>query len=277
MNSKGDRDPIHIQSRIARKWLNRLGYKYHNIGKNVFINGHKRSNVIKDRETFLETMKNLSPYLVEFDKDDNIALKSYLADCEMGRSQRQPIIFITHDECIFSSNDGPKSGWQRDGDTFICLKNKERGIIVSELFLLFKRLNLSHLTSSSQEKLIQTYGLTQTEALEIFKFRKNNDRYWCGANLLKQVKKEALPIARALYPRYSLCFLFDNATSHSVFALDALDVKAMRKRPGGKQSFLRDGWFFEKRIQKNQKMSFKQPDGTLCQKRIQRVLEEQNL
>ena len=77
--------------------------------------------------------------------------------------------------------------------------------------------------------------------MEIFEFGKNNRGYWTGADLLKQVKEKALPIAQALYPGYSLLFLFDNATSHSVYGQDALQVKNMEKSPGGKQSFLRDG------------------------------------
>jgi hypothetical protein len=86
-------------------------------------------------------------------------------------------------------------------------------------------------------------GLAATEAVENFEFGKNNRGYWDGADLLKQVREEALPITEALYPGYSLLFLFDNAISHCVCAPDALQVKNMAKGPGGKQSFLRDGWF----------------------------------
>lgn len=46
---------------------------------------------------------------------------------------------------------------------------------------------------------------------------------------------KALPIAEALYPGYSLLFLFDNATSHSVFAQDALHTTQMNKGTGGQQ------------------------------------------
>lgn len=277
VNSEGIRNPITIRSRTARKWLNRLGYKYRYIGKNVFVDGHERLDVVKDRENFLETMKNLTPYLVEFDENGNILPKTYPADCGVGGDQRRPVILITHDECVFSANDGPRSGWQKDGDTFLRPKSKGRGIMVSEFLLPFKRLNFSHLTLPSQTELMETYGLTTTEAVEIFEFGKNNDGYWTGADLLKQVKEKALPIARALYPGYSLCFLFDNATSHSVFAPDALDVKGMGKGSGGKQSFLRDGWFYQDGIKTPQAMSFQLPNGTQCQKGIRRVLEERGL
>lgn len=119
VNPKEVRNPIKIRSRTARRWLNRLGYQYRYIGKNVFIDGHERPDVVKDREVFLETMKSLAPYLVEFDKDGNMLPKAYPVDCEVRGSQRRPVILITHDECVYSSNDGPRSGWQKEGDTFL--------------------------------------------------------------------------------------------------------------------------------------------------------------
>ena len=51
---------------------------------------------------------------------------------------------------------------------------------------------------------------------------------------MKQVKEKALPIAEALYLGYSLLFLFDNATSHSVYLMDALRIKNMSKGSDGK-------------------------------------------
>lgn len=53
----------------------------------------------------------------------------------------------------------------------------------------------------------------------------------------------ALPIAEALYLGYSFFFLFDNSTSHFVYAKDALQAKNMNKGIGGSQPILRDGWF----------------------------------
>ena len=70
---------------------------------------------------------------------------------------------------------------------------------VLDFLLSFGYLNLSSLSTLSQEKLINCHNLTKTEAVEIFEFGKNNQSYWTGADLLKQVKDKALPIAQALY------------------------------------------------------------------------------
>ena len=65
--------------------------------------------------------------------------------------------------------------------------------------------------------------------MENFEYGKNNDGYWNGAKLYQQVINKALLIAEALYFGYSLLFLFDNATSHSMYTKDVLQVKNMNK------------------------------------------------
>ena len=82
--------------------------------------------------------------------------------------------------------------------------------------------------------MIEKIGLTFTEVVELFEYGKNNEKYWDGPKLHKQVVTKALPIAEALYPGYSLLFLFDNATSHSVYADNALYITGINKKSGGK-------------------------------------------
>lgn len=87
-------------------------------------------------------------------------------------------------------------------------------------------------------------GLTYIKAVEIFEYRKNNDKYWNGAKLHQQVINKALLIAKALYPGYLLLFFFDNAISHSVYAKNTLQVKDMNKNAGGQQPRLCNTWFY---------------------------------
>lgn len=143
-------------------------------------------------------------------------------------------------------------------------------------------MNLHSFSDTIQQKLANS-GVS-LEAVEFFEYGKNNEEYWTGEHLLKQVVKKAMPIKKALYPGYQLLFLFDNATSHLVFASDALQVDEINKGTGGQQKFLRNRWYTDSKgdiIQ--QKMSFFHPSSILnqpplqVQKRIQRVLEEQSL
>ena len=146
-----------------------------------------------------------------------------------------------------------------------------------EFLLPFSQLNLASLSPEKRDKVVEKCGLVSTKAVEIFEYGKNNDGYWDGAKLHHQVMKKALLIAEALYPGYSLFFLFDNATSHSVYAKDALQVKDMNKGIGGKQPQLRNGWYNLNGVRTVQPMSFQDEDGKWVQKGVQRILKERQL
>lgn len=72
----------------------------------MFLDGHERKDVIEDRQKFLQIMKDHAPYIVDFKADGSMEEKKYSPDCEIGGSNQRPIIVITHDESIFSTNDG---------------------------------------------------------------------------------------------------------------------------------------------------------------------------
>ena len=94
-----------IRLKTARKWLNRLGYKWKEVQKGVFFDGHKREDVVEYKE-ILNEMKKLLSYLVEFSEDGSMISKKYSEDCAMDRLNRRPVIMITYDGSTFSANDG---------------------------------------------------------------------------------------------------------------------------------------------------------------------------
>lgn len=51
---------IVIRSRTARRGLCKLGYKYKDVHKNVFINGHERPNIVENCRIFLNKMKEIN-------------------------------------------------------------------------------------------------------------------------------------------------------------------------------------------------------------------------
>ena len=120
--------------------------------KDVFVDGHERPDVVEDHERFLKTMKELEPYLVEFEEDGTMKAKSYPSDCEVGGENRRPIIVITHDECTFLSNDGICKAWTRIGNTFLRPKGRGQGIMVSKFLLPSGRLNLPSLPEDKKKK-----------------------------------------------------------------------------------------------------------------------------
>ncbi|KAI0995224.1 hypothetical protein K3495_g12958 [Podosphaera aphanis] len=132
-----------VKSRTARNWLNQLGFKYSDIKKDVYIDGHERPDVVEYRMKFITEMGNLGPYLVEFEADGSIKNKIYPAGCQVNEGNCRPINVIAHDECTFSANDGLLRAWKDPNRSFLRSKSKGQGIMVSELLLPFGRLNLS--------------------------------------------------------------------------------------------------------------------------------------
>lgn len=267
-----------ICSRTARRWLHRLGFSWKEIKKGIFIDGHERPDVVEYRKEFLEEMQRLSAYFVEFAPDGQMMEKIYPGDCQVG-GPNAPIIPITHDESIFSANDGRREAWVAENDTYLRPKGKGKGIMVSEFLLPWSRLNLFSLPKSRQQEL-ENAGLP-LEATVFFEYGKD-DGHWDGKLLLRQAVDKALPIAEALYPGYRFLFFFDNATSHSVYADDALRTAKMNKGDGGQQPFLRNGWFRDGEATFCQEMWYTSTDPLTgnqvrTQKGIQRVLQERGL
>ena len=271
-NPQEEEIPITIRSRTAQRWLGRLGYEYKDVLKDVFIDGHERSDVVEDRKNFLGRMEELKPYVVEFEENGAMKEKIYPPDCAVHGPNRRPIIVITHDECTFSANNGIRKAWTRKGDKFLRPKGRGQGIMASKFLLPFGRLNLFSVTPERREQIKEETRLVEREAVEIFEYGKNNDGYWDGAKLYKQVVDKALPIAQALYPGYSLLFLFDNTTSHSVYFKDALQVKDMNKGLRGKQLILHNGWLNCENIRISQPMYTVDAQGKKIQKEIQKIL-----
>ena len=103
--------------------------------KGVYIDGHERQDVIEYRKKFLDKMHQLSPYFVEFEANGTMKQKDYHSDCTVGGPQRRPIIIITHDESIFSANDGRHQAWIPKESAFLRPKGKGKRIMVSDFLL----------------------------------------------------------------------------------------------------------------------------------------------
>lgn len=105
-----------ICSKTARKWLNRLGYKWKEVQKGVFFDEHEWKDVVEYKKTFPSKMKSLLPYFVEFSNNRSILPKVYPDDCAVGSSNWRLIIMITtHDESTFFANNGCQKVWTLDG------------------------------------------------------------------------------------------------------------------------------------------------------------------
>lgn len=67
----------------------------------MFFDGHKCEDVIEYQEIFVNEIKSLLSYFVDFLKDGIIILKKYPNNCILGSSDQRPIIIIIYDKSIF--------------------------------------------------------------------------------------------------------------------------------------------------------------------------------
>ena len=101
--------------------------------------------------------------------------------------------------------------------------------MVSNFLLLQSRFNLFSLPPKQQKDLANSD--IPLEAAIYFKYGKIEEGYWTGEYLLDHIKSKAFSIGEALYPEYELLFMFDNATSHAIYAKDVLQVTHINKKP----------------------------------------------
>jgi len=56
-----------IRARTARRWLKRLGLRYDKVAKDVYVDGHERTDVVEHREkVFIPRWKDLQRRVVVF-------------------------------------------------------------------------------------------------------------------------------------------------------------------------------------------------------------------
>lgn len=53
-------------------------YKYKDMQKNIFVNGHEQLDVVEDCKNILQKIKKLKPYIIEFKGNNLIKPKTYL-------------------------------------------------------------------------------------------------------------------------------------------------------------------------------------------------------
>lgn len=90
-----------ITDRSARRWLNRLGFEWKDVRKNIYIDGHDRPEVLEYRKEFLMRMEALAPRFATFDPE-NGTIKYPLGTIPEG-----PVSFLSLNSVNKSNNYRP--------------------------------------------------------------------------------------------------------------------------------------------------------------------------
>jgi hypothetical protein len=123
--------------------------------------------------------------------------------------------------------------------------------MVSDFILPCGRLELApHILDMEIPPILQNRNPTPVVGISINRrqateyIKVGNGSWWKGEDLMRHTLEVAIPIFETSFPKAQGLFLFDHATSHTADALDALRAFKLNMEPGGKQPYLRDGWFY---------------------------------
>jgi len=182
-------------------------------------------------------MAALGSRMMEWNKDLEMLNKELEAHVK-------PIVFITHDQSTFNSNNGRKHIWNHEDKSLLPKKGCGQGLQVSD-----------YLTPIG--------GLGGSAVGEILKC--GGDTWWTGEDMLEQLINKAIPAFERSFPRCPALFAFDNATSHQRYGADGLPTGNMNVTSGGKNTVpMRNAWFISRdHPGRMQRQSMILPDGSL--------------
>ena len=159
-----------VDLKTISRWMKKEGWRFKRYRKGVYVDGHERADVVAYRDLFLGIMLELRKHMIQYHDETQEPLQN---PCIEDGSLIQYVL-VTHDECVFHSNDGNSSGWILNDEQPLRKKGLGKGLMVSD----FLTDTIGRLALPEEED-----GLL--EAAEVFHF--GGERYWKSADLLEQV------------------------------------------------------------------------------------------
>jgi hypothetical protein len=220
-----------INIATATRWLHILGYTKQKQKQGLYFDGHERIDVTQYRTEFLNKMFEYEKFMSYYEGENMDRILPNLVEGEKEH------ILVTHDECVFYSNDGQRGIWAKNGELPLRKKGNGKSIMVSEFLTeVDGRLKLKPVN-------IENHPTIPIEAREYLEPGKDREGYWTAENVLEQIKTKAIPIFEILYSDCIGVFAFDNSSNHAIFAKDSLVAKRMNLNPSGKQPKMRDTYW----------------------------------
>ena len=196
-------------------------------GKSMYIDGHKREDVVEYRKGFVGRMAEIG--FLNKGNAPTPEAANYITYSSHTEQQKNIVIF--HDESIFTVNDDQKTQWGTKDMLVIKPKGKGSGIMVSD-FVDEHNGYLCFVDCDGRKH----------EARVLMEYGANKEGYWTIDKFLQQMEK-AVKIADLKYPKsegYKITWIFDNSSCHNAYSQDALVAMHMNAKCGGKQPCMRD-------------------------------------
>ena len=155
-----------ISNTTVRAWLKYFGWTFRTGAKDIYYDGHERSDVLEYRQEFLAEMEQLEQWMPK-PSDDDIMI---LIEPNLNEGNKRHIL-VTHDESVFYANDGKKTFWGPVGHQ--PLRKKGAGL----------SLHVSDFLTEVDGRL----KFEQDEACVTMKPGVNRDGWWKTEDLIAQV------------------------------------------------------------------------------------------
>ncbi|KAJ7128547.1 hypothetical protein C8R44DRAFT_732881 [Mycena epipterygia] len=226
-----------VSIRHCQRWLWRLGYRRKRQQKGVYWDGHERKDVKRRRKEFLAELHAYEHLRATYAEPDMREVLPELLDDEIEHVE------IVHDEASFHSNDYQNNQyWLKPGEQV--LKKKGRGRLIMVSAFLCERYGLLALTPEmivENEKMAIELRLAITDSTTVIypDNKTSGDDYWNMKQMIEQLII-AILIARRMFPKAIIHWIFDNSSAHGSLAPDALTTTKMNVNPGGKVPEMRD-------------------------------------
>ena len=197
---------VQVSEKTVRNYMHEWGYMYRKNKKDIYFDGHEREDVVKYRQ---EWSKRMVTYMEKMDffsgENEESVLEPVLEEGE------KKIVLVTHDESTFYAHDSRTDMWLENDESIIRKKGPGRSIMVSEF----------------QCPCHGTMKIRSWMSRKFFKAGSGRDGWWTSADMIKQLKEDAIPLFEALHPDCVGVFLFDQSSNHQAYADDALVASRM--------------------------------------------------
>jgi hypothetical protein len=200
-----------ISLATAKRWMRQLDYRWSKTPTGQYVDGHEREDVVTYRQNiFIPTWLKLQARMRSWEAAN--------LDVEERRpGDGRKVVIWHHDESIFYANDRRKTRWVHKTETATpYVKGEGASLMVADFI------------SADYGWLCSPDG--QESARVLFKPGKNRDGYFDCDDIIDQSTK-AMDILERHFPDDDHIFIFDNATTHTKRADDALSARKMPKFP----------------------------------------------
>jgi len=199
-----------ISEQTARKWLQRMGFRWTLDPKGQYVDGHERPDVVDYRQkVYISRMLLADPRLRTYSKmgEENTPEE---------RDGVRRVVIWYHDESVFYAHDRRKKSWvHKDAGAAPYKKGEGHSLMVAD----FVSADYGWLR-----------GPDGRSARRLFRPGKKRDGWFTNEDILEQIK-DAIALVKELYPHDDHIFVYDNATTHLKRPVDAPSARNMPKNP----------------------------------------------